>query len=211
LTTISVRAGMPVQGPARGSWRKDARAMNQHEYEPAGPVGPPARPALAPRRERRASGRKRLAGLSLALLVSAAACTTTGTGVGTSPSGAVHAIFTWTASSPRTGTMNAVLDTGDTFQGPFFQVTEETRIDELGPLWVGWGPRRRWRGWDFWGPRQDVVTHYTGKVLANLLGPGGRMRCEFTLMRPSVGMAGGGTGRCQLPDGTIIDADFPPA
>ncbi|MEA3003178.1 MAG: hypothetical protein QOH81_1966 [Sphingomonadales bacterium] len=55
------------------------------------------------------------------------------------------------------------------------------------------------------------MTHYTGRVPANLEGPGGRMRCRFTLMRPSVGMAGGGQRRCQLPNGTIIDADFPPS
>ena len=107
--------------------------------------------------------------------------------------------------------MTASLNTGAVYRGPFFQVTQETRIDELAPLWVGWGRRWRWHGWDYWGPRQSFVTQYTGRVLANLEGPGGRMRCRFALMRPSAGMAGGGQGRCQLPDGTIIDADFPPS
>jgi hypothetical protein len=37
------------------------------------------------------------------------------------------------------------------------------------------------------------------------------MRCRFTLMQPSSGMAGGGTGRCQLPNGAVIQADFPPS
>jgi hypothetical protein len=45
--------------------------------------------------------------------------------------------------------------------------------------------------------------------VANLAGPGGQMRCHFTLFQPSSGMSGGGTGRCQLADGTIIHADFP--
>ena len=55
----------------------------------------------------------------------------------------------------------------------------------------------------------DTVTHYSGQVLANLQGPGGFMRCDFRLMRPSAGMAGGGAGSCQLPTGTIINAQFP--
>jgi hypothetical protein len=35
------------------------------------------------------------------------------------------------------------------------------------------------------------------------------MRCHFTLMSPSYGMAGGGLGQCQLPSGTLINAQFP--
>ena len=67
-----------------------------------------------------------------------------------------------------------------------------------------------WRGWDYWGPTQAVITHYTGQVLANLQGAGGYMRCQFTLASPSSGMAGGGAGQCQLPNGTVISAQFPP-
>ena len=33
---------------------------------------------------------------------------------------------------------------------------------------------------------------------------------DFRLMRPSYGMTGGGMGQCQLPTGTIIQAQFPP-
>jgi hypothetical protein len=56
------------------------------------------------------------------------------------------------------------------------------------------------------------VTHYTGHVLANLAGPDGkRMHCEFQLLRASEGMKGGGEGRCQLPSGKTIKADFPPS
>jgi hypothetical protein len=36
------------------------------------------------------------------------------------------------------------------------------------------------------------------------------MRCDFRLMRPSSGMAGGGMGQCQLPTGVIINAQFAP-
>src|SRR5438045_2229408 len=77
----------------------------------------------------------------------------------------------------------------------------------------GWGGRRwgwGWGGWGPWGPDEETITHYTGQVLANLQGPGGFMRCHFTLMRPSAGMIGGGVGQCQLPVGTIIQAQFPP-
>jgi hypothetical protein len=154
--------------------------------------------------------RASLAPLSL-MMSMAAGCTTTGTGVGSSPGGAVRATFMWTAQSARSGTMTATLNTGAAYRGPFFQVTQETRIEDLAPLWVGWGRRWRWHGWDYWGPQQSYMTQYTGRVLANLEGPDGRMRCRFTLAHPSAGMAGGGEGRCQLPSGTIIDADFPPS
>jgi hypothetical protein len=56
----------------------------------------------------------------------------------------------------------------------------------------------------------DTITNYSGQVLANLQGPGGFMRCDFRLMSPSYGMDGGGIGQCQLPTGTIINAQFPP-
>jgi len=48
-------------------------------------------------------------------------------------------------------------------------------------------------------------------VLANLLSnSGNHMRCRFTLVTPSRGMAGGGKGRCQLSEsGREINAEFP--
>ncbi len=57
----------------------------------------------------------------------------------------------------------------------------------------------------------ETITHYSGQVLANLQGPAGYMRCDFRLMRPSSGISGGGLGTCQLPTGTIINAQFPPS
>ncbi len=144
------------------------------------------------------------------VLLAATGCTTTGTGVGVGRDGAPGATFTWISSGPRTGTMTAVLSGGATYSGPFFQVTRETTIDELGPLWTGWDHRWRWHGWSYWGPSRSTLTHYTGRVLGNLSGPDGKMRCQFRLIRPSSGMAGGGEGRCQLPSGAIIEATFPP-
>ena len=139
-----------------------------------------------------------------------AACTTSGIGQGASPSGALTATFAWEAEGPTRGAMTAMLSTGETYRGPFFQITRETRIEELHPLWVGWAGRGRWHRWGAWGPEEFRATQYTGRVLANLAGPRGQMRCNFRLIRPSSGMAGGGAGRCQLPDGAIIHADFPP-
>jgi hypothetical protein len=56
------------------------------------------------------------------------------------------------------------------------------------------------------------VTHYSGKVVANLAASDGKhMRCTFRLVHPDGGMSGGGTGQCQMPDGKTIDANFPAA
>ncbi len=150
------------------------------------------------------------AALTLALLPG---CTTTGTGVGNSRAPGASAVFQWTAQSARSGTMTADLADGRRFSGRFFQITRETRVDELAPLWVGWrgpfGPRMRRGGWGYWEPSPRFITEYSGRVLANLAGPGGQMRCRFRLVRPSSGMSGGGEGRCQLGDGAVIRAHFP--
>jgi hypothetical protein len=162
----------------------------------------------------------RAAAVSLAA-IAIAGCTTTGIGSGQAIGSNVGATFTWTETG-NGGTMVAQLSDGRVFQGPFFQVTRESRITDYGPLWNGWGPGwgwgggwggRRfgwgWDGWGPWGPYNDTMTQYTGQVLANLQGPGGFMRCHFTLASPSSGMGGGGLGECQLPTGTIINAQFP--
>ena len=132
----------------------------------------------------------RVAAASL-FAIAVAGCTTTGIGTGQSANGRLGATFTWT-------------ENGGT-------ITQESRVYDYGPLWNGWGPGwgwgggwggRRWGygwgGWGPWGPNEETITHYTGQVLANLQGPGGFMRCDFRLMSPSSGMAGGGIGRCQL-------------
>jgi len=155
------------------------------------------------------------------LAITVAGCTTTGFGTGQSTNGGLSATFNWSETGGSRGTMIARLSNGQVFQGPMFQVTQESRVTDYGALWNGWGsgygwhrPWSRWGwgwgGWGPWGPDQETITHYTGQVLANLQGPSGFMRCHFTLMRPSSGMAGGGVGQCQLPAGTIIHAQFPP-
>lgn len=137
-----------------------------------------------------------------------------GSGTASTPSGNLRANMTWDGQGTHRGMMTADLSNGERFTGQFFQVTHDTRVETLDPLWYGWGGpwRRPWRGWGYWGPEQSFVTTYSGRVVANLeSGNGTHMRCRFDLMRPNTGMAGGGQGRCQLPSGQVIDATFPPA
>jgi hypothetical protein len=148
------------------------------------------------------------------LLALAAGCTTMGTGFGSTASGADPVTFNWKSSDAVSGTMSATLAGGETYSGQFFEITKDTRVDNLGPLWAGWGPG--WRGgfgdFGYWDAGPSFVTHYSGKVVANLGTPSGaHMRCNFQLTHPSEGMAGGGSGQCQMPDGKTIDATFPTA
>ena len=155
--------------------------------------------------------------LGLPLLVAlAAGCTTMGTGVGSTASGANPVNFSWKSSDDSvSGTMNAMLSDGKTYSGQFFQITKDTTVDSVGPLWYGW--HSRWDGRGIWGgwdavPSPDFITHYSGRVVANLGAPSGEhMRCQFQLAHPSDGMSGGGSGQCQMPDGKTIDATFPTA
>jgi hypothetical protein len=146
----------------------------------------------------------------------AAGCTTMGTGSGSTPSGGSPTTFSWKSTDGVSGTISATMSNGKTYSGQYFQITKDTTVDTIGPLWGGWGGwggRRGWGGdWGYWGAdaSPDFITHYTGRVVANLAEPGGtHMRCQFHLVRPDDGMSGGGIGQCQLPDGTTIDANFP--
>jgi hypothetical protein len=145
--------------------------------------------------------------LGLPLLAAiAAGCTSMGTGVGSTPSGADPVSFSWKSSDSVSGTMTATLSDGKTYSGQFFQITKDTTVNSVGPLWSGWSP-----GWGA-APSTSFITHYSGRVVANLGAPGGEhMRCNFQLAHPSDGMTGGGRGQCQMPDGKTIDATFPSA
>lgn len=148
------------------------------------------------------------------LAILTAGCATMGTGSGSTPAGADPVNFSWNSSGDSaSGTIDATLSDGTTYSGQFFQITRETTVDGLGPLWVGWGRRfGRFGGWNDWDAGPSFITHYTGRVVANLGTPGGEhMRCRFQLARPRDGMAGGGRGQCQMPDGNTIDATFPTA
>jgi hypothetical protein len=156
-----------------------------------------------------------LSALAFSLLVMVG-CKSTGSGSGTSNTGDVQAHFTWQQSEPTSGVLNAVVSypggSQETYSGKFYQITRNSTVESLGPLWSPWYPR--WGGWAYWGaaPDQEFVTHYTGHVLANLSGPGGKgMRCQFQLLRADEGMKGGGEGQCQLSSGQTIRAEFPPS
>ena len=147
--------------------------------------------------------------------IGATGCATMGSGKGATASGADAVTFNWKGSTAsNSGTMTASTSDGATYTGQYFQITRDTTVDNLGPLWVGWGGRRGggWGAWDAWGDDSSYITKYTGRVLANLAAPNGsHMRCSFQLADPEGGMSGGGAGQCQMPDGKTIDATFPRA
>lgn len=156
-------------------------------------------------------------GLALATLLTLAACASSGMGGGElSRRGKAEepVLFSWQSTDGGiTGTMAATLP-GATYQGRFFQITEQTQKLTIAPLWDGWEPG--WRDWPYWGygalGPYDVtqfVTRYTGKVVANLRSDAGkRMRCRLHLAAPARGMAGGGEGECQIQGGGVVHAGF---
>jgi hypothetical protein len=158
----------------------------------------------------------RASAMAMGLLAILISCKSTGVGEGASDSGDVRAQFTWQQTEPSSGTLTATLTEPsgltETYQGKFYQITSNSEIETLGPLWHPWHPG--WGGWAYWDPEpaQALVTHYTGHVLANLAGPAGkRIRCQFQLIRADEGMKGGGQGRCQLASGKTISAYFSPS
>src|ERR1700704_4909916 len=104
------------------------------------------------------------------LAVLAAGCTTMGTGFGSTATGANPVNFNWKSSDSVSGSINATLSDGKTYSGQFFQITSNTTVDNLGPLWSGWGGYGgRWGGdWGFWDAGPEFVTHFSGRVVANL-------------------------------------------
>jgi hypothetical protein len=155
--------------------------------------------------------RKKLtAGALMLAVLLGAACTTMGTGTGETRGGGPDVRFDWKAEGAVKGQITATFSNGQSYSGKLFQITSETDVDNFAPLWVGW--RGRWGGWPYWDSGPEFITHYSGRVLANLSDPSGnRMRCNFQLADPSRGMAGGGSGKCQLSSGKTIDATFPEA
>lgn len=154
---------------------------------------------------------------SVALLLTA--CSTTETGIGggdliQAGKSKAPVLISWTSDSGGiSGTMVATLP-DLTYRGRFFEITQQSRAESLEPLWAGWNAG--WHDWPYWSypplasyGATEFVTHYSGKVVANLSAPdGSRMRCRLHLVRPASGMAGGGQGECQIAGGVTIQARF---
>jgi hypothetical protein len=142
-----------------------------------------------------------------------AACQTAGTGSGNVRGTQKPVAFTWQSTDSVSGDITATFGSGRVFKGTYFQITHDTRVDHLDPLWDGWGRSHRRSSWRYWGadPGPEFVKTYSGRVLANLhANDGEHMRCRFTLISPSRGMAGGGEGQCQLSESEKeINAEFP--
>jgi hypothetical protein len=145
------------------------------------------------------------------LFVLVGGCTAAGAGFGSAITDATPVRVTWRSADSVSGTMNVVLSDGRTYSGRFFEVTAGMTVDNLWPLWSGWGPGYRGRGgWQDWDGPPKLVIHYTGRVLANLGAPNGeQLHCRFELIHPSDGMVGGGRGRCRTPEGKTVNAAFP--
>jgi hypothetical protein len=153
----------------------------------------------------RTAGLLAAAGATATLL----ACTTMGTGTGSLSPGDQPVAFSWTSKDGGiTGTMSATVDKTSQFSGPFLQVTSTVRTDDFEPMWSGWN--RGWSDWGFWGGPDDAFsTRYSGRVIANLAGPGRKqLRCRFQLNDPISGMGGGGQGECQYSGGRTVSAVF---
>lgn len=142
-----------------------------------------------------------------------AGCQTAGTGSGNIRGTRKPVAFTWQSTDSVSGNITATFGTGRVFKGTYFQITSETRVDRLDPLWDGWGRPYRRSSWRYWAADSgsQFIKTYSGQVLANLhTDDGERMRCKFTLISPSRGMAGGGEGKCQLSESeSEISAEFP--
>ena len=145
--------------------------------------------------------------------VALTACQTAGTGSGNVRGTQKPVAFTWQSTDSVSGNITATFGSGRVFKGTYFQITQDTRVDHLDPLWDGWGRPYRRGDWRYWtrDPGPEFVKTYSGRVLANLHDETGEhMRCRFTLISPSRGMAGGGEGRCQLSENEQqINAEFP--
>jgi hypothetical protein len=151
--------------------------------------------------------------LATSLVLSACSTTSGGTGSGNVRGTRKPVAFTWQSTDSTSGDITATYANGKVFKGAYFQITRDTRVDRLDPLWAGWSTPYQRTGWRYWdrAEEREFKKAYNGRVLANLRSDAGdHMRCHFTLLTPTRGMAGGGKGRCQLSEtGQEINAEFP--
>lgn len=112
------------------------------------------------------------------------------------------------------GTLSTTLPDGESFSGKYVQMTSATAGEVAAPMSQGWEPF--WGGWGAFGEPwfegggyETFRVNYSGKVIATLFGDkGSNMRCRLTLADPPSGLAGSGTGECQLSGGGKIDVQF---
>jgi hypothetical protein len=122
--------------------------------------------------------------------------------------------FVWESDDGGlSGGISAATSDGEAFSGRFHEMLSSTRLGTLGTFYNSWYDD--WQGYgpfaDPWPvyPEPEYIQYYSGNVVAQLRGDRGTlMRCYFELDRPEAGIDGGGEGRCQLSDGTMIDSEF---
>lgn len=121
--------------------------------------------------------------------------------------------FDWQQEGERSGSVHTVTKDGQIFHGRFYEITRKTRLSEIRDLRFFWGIRAgkgNLPGWGSWENGIEIMTAYTGKVLAILRGRNSKMRCRFTPIDPSLGISGGGNGWCQRSSGGGVPAMLPP-
>jgi hypothetical protein len=100
--------------------------------------------------------------------------------------------------------MSATFADGSTYTGQYFQINSNTTANFSGGMWTG-----PLGGAGLVDPGSEYQTHYSGRVLANLVNPSGdHLRCGFQLVHPSAGMAGGAHGLCEIPSGNVIEVSL---
>jgi hypothetical protein len=128
------------------------------------------------------------------------------------------------------GTINVTLGAdGEHFRGEFVRISKESQgkpiagrvVSAWGTVWDDYSPSKAedpWLqnraassrsgeagpGWDFY-----LRTHYSGRVIAFLSGNRDHtMRCRMELLNPAEGITGGGSGECQVSEGSTIKIRF---
>ncbi len=127
-------------------------------------------------------------------------------------------MIAWESESELTGSMTFTLGRGgQRYVGPYLLIEKTTTHAAMEPLYNLWddGIYDQWSvtGINPWfEPGWGVsvwVDHYDGRVVSTLNGNrGARARCRFTLANTEAGLPGGGSGSCQVSDGSLLKASF---
>ena len=124
----------------------------------------------------------------------------------------------WESESSLTGSMTFTLGPGgQRYVGPYLLLEKSVSHVAMVPFYDAWDSAS-FRGWGAGGidpwfePGWGIsvwVDHYDGRVVSTLQGNrGGSARCHFTLKLTESGIPGGGTGKCQISDGGLLDVAF---